>query len=128
MYSRTEMKTPFVFLAVGADFASISACAVGGTVREGIPDGDAADQARMATELSVEVAATVTSTPIEEVNDECRGPRREGLVPQIGSPRHGSPSQGRDQQEHNWQTAEALPNGSISPRGLKPSRAPQQSK
>ena len=62
------MKRPFVFFAVGADFAFISACAVGSTVPEGIPAGDeAADQPRIATELSVELAATESPTSIEEV-------------------------------------------------------------
>jgi hypothetical protein len=98
------MKRPFVFFAVGADFAFISACAVGSTVPEGIPVGDeAADQARIATELSVGLAASESPTSIEEAmplhrrpstpkdperqatkggqcgDDECRGHRREVL-------------------------------------------------
>ena len=123
------MKRPFALCVVGADFAFISACAEGGTVPEGIPAGDeAADQARIATELSVELAATESPTSIEEVMPRPRRPStpkdperhaKGGRMattngvdivvkscPQICFPRHGSPSQGRDQQEHNWQTAE----------------------
>jgi hypothetical protein len=98
------MKRLFLFFALDGDFAFISACAVGGTPPEGIPAGDeAADQLRIATELSVELAATESPTSIEEVmaqhrrpstpkdpecqaikggqcgDDECRGHRREVL-------------------------------------------------
>src|SRR5262245_42549538 len=113
------MKRLFVFFAVGADFGFISACAVGGTVPERIPAGDeAADQAHIASELSVELAATESPTSIGEVmplhrrpstpkDPERQAPKEANvattnavdivvsLAPQIRYPRHGSSSQGR---------------------------------
>jgi hypothetical protein len=62
------MKTPLALFAVSFPFAFDSACAVGGSVPEEVPAGDdAADQARIATEPAVEIAATEVTTSIEEL-------------------------------------------------------------
>jgi hypothetical protein len=146
------MKRPFVFFAVGADLAFISACAVGSTVPEGIPFGDeAADQARIATELSVGLAASESPTSIEEAmplhrrpstpkdperqatkggqcgDDECRGHRREVLPRKSALLGMEAPVKVETNKSTTGKRPrEALPNGSISPRGLKPSRAPHR--
>jgi hypothetical protein len=60
------MKTPLALFAVR--FAFNSACPVGGTLPEEVPAGDeAADQARIATEPAVEIAATEFTTSVEEL-------------------------------------------------------------
>ena len=65
------MKTRFALFAVSFPFAFNSACAVGGSVPEEVPAGnDAADQARIATELAVEIAATESPTSTEELMPE----------------------------------------------------------
>ena len=60
------MKTRFALFAVR--FVFNSACPVGGSVPEEVPAGDdAVDQARIATEPAVEIAATDFTTSIEEL-------------------------------------------------------------